>query len=84
MIRPHRFSVNPETAADNAFQPSHAHVDATSIVAVQARDEFDEAVGRLTAEGVHIHVFDDCARQETPDSVVPARWCSITSSGWPT
>ena len=80
MIRPHHFSVNPETAADNAFQLSAAHADTPSIAA-QARAEFDEAVARLTAEGVHIHVFDDFGRQETPDSVFPNNWFSTHHGG---
>ncbi len=80
MIRPHRFSVNPETAADNAFQLAAAYADASSVAA-QARAEFDEAVARLTAEGVRIHVFDDFGRQETPDSVFPNNWFSTHHGG---
>jgi hypothetical protein len=80
MIRPHHFSVNPETAADNAFQLSHAQTDRASIAA-QARAEFDEAVERLTDEGVRIHVFDDFGGQATPDSVFPNNWFSTHHGG---
>jgi hypothetical protein len=80
MVRPHHFSVNPETAADNAFQLPGEHADATTVAA-QARAEFDEAVARLTAEGVRIHVFDDFGGQETPDSVFPNNWFSTHHGG---
>ncbi|MBA4070404.1 MAG: amidinotransferase [Gemmatimonas sp.] len=80
MIRPHHFSVNPETAADNAFQRPAAHADASSVAA-QARAEFDAAVARLTAEGVRIHVFEDVGGQGTPDSVFPNNWFSTHHGG---
>jgi hypothetical protein len=80
MVRPHQFAVNPETAADNAFQLPATSADTTAI-AMQARAEFDEAVARLTAEGVRIHVFDDFGRQETPDSVFPNNWFSTHHGG---
>lgn len=80
MVRPHRFAVNPETAEDNAFQTGDALADAAAVAA-KARAEFDEAVTRITAEGVRIHVFDDFGHQETPDSVFPNNWFSTHHGG---
>ena len=79
MIRPHRFALNPETAADNAFQS----VDATdpAAIAAKALSEFDDVVARLTAEGVRIHVFDDFGERDTPDSVFPNNWFSTHHGG---
>ena len=80
MIRPHHFTSNPETAADNAFQFVSTHLE-PDVVAAQARAEFDQAVAQLTAEGVRIHVFDDFGHHETPDSVFPNNWFSTHQGG---
>ena len=80
MIRPHHFTSNPETAADNAFQFVSTHLE-PAVVAAQARAEFDQAVAQLTAEGVRIHVFDDFGHHETPDSVFPNNWFSTHQGG---
>ena len=51
MVRPHRFRVNGETLADNAFQaPSDVSLSAADL-AVGARAEFDGCVEALTAAG---------------------------------
>lgn len=80
MIRPHRFTSNLETAADNAFQSVHSDL-ASDVIAAQARDEFDHAVEKLTHEGVKIHVFEDYGEHETPDSVFPNNWFSTHHGG---
>ncbi len=80
MIRPHHFTSNPETAADNAFQFTATDME-PEIVAAQARDEFDRAVEQLTDEGIRIHVFDDFGEFETPDSVFPNNWFSTHHGG---
>lgn len=80
MIRPHRFMSNPETAADNAFQFVPTDLE-PEVIAARARDEFDRAVEKLTAEGVKIHVFDDFGDHETPDLVFPNNWFSTHHGG---
>ncbi|MEN9562760.1 MAG: hypothetical protein RIR73_1004, partial [Chloroflexota bacterium] len=80
MIRPHRFTSNIETAADNAFQSVHSDL-APEVIAAQARDEFDLAVETLTHEGIKIHVFEDYGEHETPDSVFPNNWFSTHHGG---
>ena len=79
MVRPCRFSPNPETAADNAFQ---ARVDyAADALSAVARKEFDAAVQTLRAAGVNVHVFEDTAKPEKPDAVFPNNWISTHHDG---
>lgn len=78
MIRPHAFAPNPETVADNAFQTG-APGDADAV-ARAAFDEVTEAVARLEARGVIVHLFEDEA-SATPDSVFPNNWFSTHAGG---
>ncbi len=79
MVRPHAFASNPETRDDNAFQTlANRSAAATSVA---ARDEHDEAVERLRAVGVTVHVFDDEGEHDTPDSVFPNNWFSTHPGG---
>jgi hypothetical protein len=79
MIRPCRFYLNPETAADNAFQ---ARLDcAVDSLGALARKEFDAAVQTLRAAGVNVHVFEDTAEPEKPDAVFPNNWISTHHDG---
>ncbi len=80
MIRPHRFTVNPQTAADNAFQTVATDLP-DEEVSRRALAEFDEAVALLRDHGVRIHVFDDFGDRETPDSVFPNNWFSTHHGG---
>ncbi|MFT3876170.1 MAG: arginine deiminase-related protein [Propioniciclava sp.] len=79
MVRPHHFTPNPETAADNAFQLPRPELTADSISA-RALREFDEAVRVLMSHGVRVHVFDDLGT-DTPDSVFPNNWFSTHHGG---
>ncbi len=76
MIRPHAFRSNPETAADNAFQRQSG-----TDIAPRARDEVDQAVADLRAQGTTVHVFDDDGSRDTPDSVFPNNWFSTHVGG---
>lgn len=80
MIRPHAFTPNPETAADNAFQ-SRVEKQLAQSVAQAAYNEVTAAVGRLEAEGVRVHLFEDLGEQDTPDSVFPNNWFSTHPGG---
>ncbi|EUC20277.1 UNVERIFIED_ORG: hypothetical protein BDU10_8031 [Burkholderia sp. CF145] len=83
MVRPHRFTPNPETAGDNAFQRApvwHDHSDARTL-ADTARDEVTAAAQRLSDAGVRVHVFDDPGDNGTPDSVFPNNWFSTHPGG---
>ena len=70
MIRPHRFTSNPETMADNAFQRAAAGTPEPSVAAA-AYAEVTAAAERLEAEGVRVHLYDDTGHHDTPDSVFP-------------
>jgi len=80
MVRPHRFTVNPETLSDNAFQ-SLPEDPAAAVVSLAAMAEFDACVSSLTAAGVTVHVFDDFGERDTPDSVFPNNWFSTHHGG---
>lgn len=78
MIRPSRFTPNPETAADNSFQS--APEASPEAVAAAAQAEFDAAVSKLRGAGIHVHVFQD-ESGDTPDSVFPNNWFSTHHGG---
>jgi len=80
MVRPQCFRPNAETAADNTFQVE-ALATSTTITAAQAYEEVTRAVGRLRAEGVRVHLFEDVGNQDTPDSVFPNNWFSTHADG---
>ncbi len=78
MIRPHHFTPNAQTAADNAFQ-TPASGD-RSVIATKAYDEVSQAVKILQSHGVAVHVFEDTGT-DTPDSVFPNNWFSTHAGG---
>jgi len=80
MVRPHRFTPNPETATDNAFQQL-SQQEAAQAIADAARDEVSAAAARLEDEGVRVHLFDDHGERDTPDSVFPNNWFSTHPGG---
>jgi len=79
MVRPHRFAVNPQTGADNAFQAEPAAQ--SEALAAAALAEFDAAVTALTAAGITVHSFEDFGELDTPDSVFPNNWFSTHHGG---
>lgn len=79
MIRPHAFTPNPETAADNRFQ-THAGNDADTTARL-ALAEADAAIATLRNHGVTVHAFDDDGSCDTPDSVFPNNWFSTHPGG---
>lgn len=79
MVRPHHFSVNPQTAADNVFQSDiddRSHAD----IAAAANAECTALADALIAEGVRVHLFED-ESNERPDSVFPNNWFSTHRGG---
>lgn len=80
MIRPHRFTPNPQTATDNAFQSAAAQ-DAAQAVAEAAYQEVTAAVGSLEAAGVRVHLFEDLGERDTPDAVFLNNWFSTHAGG---
>ena len=79
MVRPHYFTVNPETATDNSFQQSSNACD-SQLIAKKAYQEVTNAVNVLQQHGVDVHLFED-ESQQTPDSVFPNNWFSTHENG---
>jgi len=79
MIRPHHFTPNPATAADNAFQVDVA-TDAQGAFAASAYREVTAAASALVDAGVRVHLFED-ETTTNPDSVFPNNWFSTHSGG---
>ncbi len=79
MIRPDRFTSNPETAEDNGYQVRLP--EGANDLARTARDEVDAAAERLRAAGVRVHLFEDDGSRNTPDSVFPNNWFSTHPGG---
>ena len=79
IVRPHHFTPNPETAADNVFQLPRPEINAESFEA-RALREVDAVARTLMEHGVRVHVFDDLTR-DTPDSVFPNNWFSTHRGG---
>jgi hypothetical protein len=79
MVRPHHFAPNPQTVADNGFQPSTDGLD-DAVFAASAYDEVTRAAAALEAAGVTVHLFEDETRHR-PDSVFPNNWISTHSGG---
>ena len=79
MIRPHHFTPNPATAADNAFQVD-VPADDSRLLAAEAYREVTAASAALSEAGVTVHLFED-EGTTTPDSVFPNNWFSTHSGG---
>lgn len=78
MIRPHRFTPNPDTAADNAFQvPATGDPEELAAAAYQ---EVTRAADVLESVGITVHLFDD-EDATRPDSVFPNNWFSTHAGG---
>ena len=80
MVRPHHFTPNPQTAADNAFQRSDSQHQAHEV-AQQAYTEVSEAARTLQQHGVQVHLFEDAMPGRTPDAVFPNNWFSTHAGG---
>ncbi|MDO5604201.1 MAG: arginine deiminase-related protein [Paracoccus sp. (in: a-proteobacteria)] len=77
MVRPHHFTVNTETAADNRFQVVS---DGSPRQSQLAYDEITRAADTLRSHGVTVHLFED-EGLDTPDSVFPNNWFSTHAGG---
>lgn len=77
MVRPHHFTVNTETAADNRFQVVGGEHQSFER---QAFEEITRAAEQLRSHGVTVHLFED-EGTETPDSVFPNNWFSTHAGG---
>ena len=80
MVRPHQFTVNPATAADNAFQQDSAIVGRDDVMARGAYDDVTRLAGALRQAGVGVSMFED-ESGTSPDSVFPNNWFTTHPDG---
>lgn len=80
MVRPHHFTVNSETAADNAFQATAEAETTPAETARRAYAEHSRAVKLLQDHGVRVHLFEG-TDPATPDCVFPNNWFSTHAGG---
>lgn len=80
LIRAQRFTPNPATAADNAFQADAPQGQDGPATAIKALAEMDAVADALRQAGVRVHVFDD-KDHTRPDSVFPNNWLSTHAGG---
>ncbi|BDX06117.1 citrulline utilization hydrolase CtlX [Planctobacterium marinum] len=79
MVRPHKFSPNPQTAADNKFQKVHADIPQVQVNQ-HAFEQVTQVAEQLKKHGIRVHLFED-EGIETPDSVFPNNWFSTHAGG---
>lgn len=80
MVRPHTFTPNPQTAADNSFQQTDPGKAAAEIARL-AYEEVGAAATTLERHGIRVHLFEDRGERNTPDSVFPNNWFSTHPGG---
>jgi hypothetical protein len=79
MMRPHNFTVNTETAADNSFQQKATVVDADAVRTL-AHAEVTAVAETLQTHGIRVHLFED-EGTSTPDSVFLNNWFTTHPGG---
>jgi len=79
MTRPHNFTVNTETAADNSFQQAATLLDAAEVRRL-AYAEVTAAAETLQSQGVRVHLFED-EGTTTPDAVFLNNWFTTHPGG---
>ncbi len=80
MVRPANFGFNAQTAENNAFQSNISELSSLEIKE-RARNEFDEFVAKLRANGVNIIVVEEPETPIRPDSVFPNNWITFHHNG---
>lgn len=79
LIRPHRFTPNPATAADNTFQTVPGDLNPDRMAAA-AHSEVTALAEALQGAGIAVHLFEDYEHTR-PDSVFPNNWLSTHAGG---
>jgi hypothetical protein len=78
MVRPHKFTPNPETEVDNKYQRNSTAESAD--IAKAAYQEVTNVANTLSEHGIDVHLFED-KTDSTPDSVFPNNWFTTHHSG---
>jgi len=81
LVRATRFTPNPATAADNAFQRVVPEGQSDAATSAKALAEMDALAQALRDAGVRVHVFED-EDHTRPDSVFPNNWLSTHAGGY--
>ncbi len=79
MVEPVRFFSNPSNAADNFFQ-SASNAFSEREVQERALIEFNQLRDTLIKHGIEVKIFQDIAKNQTPDSIFPNNWFSTHES----
>jgi hypothetical protein len=80
IIRPHKFTPNPETEKDNNFQDVEKSKNLENeVIAKAAYSEVTNVIDKLSKNGINVKVFEDDGQWKTPDSVFPNNWFSTHS-----
>lgn len=79
LVRPHRFTPNPATVADNSFQTPGGALS-PEVIASAAYEEVTNLARALDAAGITVHLFED-HEDSRPDSVFPNNWLSTHAGG---
>lgn len=77
MVRPHRFTVNLATAADNAYQRAAAGTPDAARLAYEQSSRLAEV---LAEAGIEVSLFED-ETGLSPDSVFPNNWFTTHPDG---
>ncbi|MEG3133111.1 arginine deiminase-related protein [Rouxiella sp. T17] len=78
MVRPAAFMGNPETQASNTFQKRLVDI---GDVQSKAQLAFDNYVQALRNVDIDVHIIDDIAEHDTPDSLFPNNWIAMLEDG---
>ncbi len=81
MVRPARFSFNPQTCASNAFQRAAPGSASDASVGELALREFDAVAAALSHAGIGVIVAADGEEPPKPDAVFPNNWVSFHHDG---
>lgn len=81
MVRPHAFTPNPQTAADNSFQNAGVNAPDAADMAAKAYEEVTRMVETLRENGITVLLFEDDGSRGTPDSVFPNNWITTHANG---
>ncbi|GJM32671.1 MAG: hypothetical protein DHS20C18_16720 [Saprospiraceae bacterium] len=80
MVRPANFGYNVETAENNAFQVNDTSIPPEKISEL-AKDEFDQFVEKLNANGIEVIIIEDSADPVKMDAIFPNNWISFHDNG---
>lgn len=79
LIRPAKFSFNPQTAVSNTFQKKVG--DSPDVINTKASEEFELFASTLKSKGINTFIFNDTEFPLKPDAIFPNNWVSFHNDG---